>query len=73
MIGQLRKKARFSELVERARTHGPQKITRHGRVAAVVVSATEWQRKLKRKGNLAEFFAASPLCASGLRLERPES
>jgi hypothetical protein len=36
----------------------------------VVVSSAEWQKKVKRKGNLAEFFAASPLRASGLRIER---
>jgi len=66
-------KARFSELIEQAQTRGPQTITHHGRVAAVVVSATEWQRQVKRKGNLAEFFAASPLRASGLQLERSES
>jgi len=65
-------KARLSELIEQARTRGPQTIIRHGRAAVVVVSATEWERKLKRKGSLAEFFAASPLRASGLRLERSE-
>jgi len=63
-------KAKFSELIEQARTRGPQTITRHGRVTAVVISSAEWQKKVKRKGNLAEFFAASPLRASGLRIER---
>ena len=63
-------KARFSEVIERARTKGPQIITRNGRKAAVVVSAEEWQQKTKRKGNLAEFFAASPLRNSGLKIER---
>jgi prevent-host-death family protein len=63
-------KAKFSELIEEARTRGPQTITRHGRAAAVVVSAMEWRRKVIRKGTLAEFFAASPLRASGLRIER---
>ena len=65
-------KARFSELLERAQAR-PQTITRYGRAAVVVVSATEWERKLKQRGNLAEFLAASPLRASGLRLERSES
>jgi prevent-host-death family protein len=66
-------KARFSELIERTRTQGPQTITRNGRAAAVVVSAMEWERKIERGSNLAEFFAASPLRASGLRIERCES
>jgi hypothetical protein len=36
----------------------------------VIVSPTEWERKVKRKGNLAEFFAASRLRASDLRVKR---
>jgi prevent-host-death family protein len=63
-------KAKFSELIERARARGPQTITRNGRTAAVLVSAEEWDRKTKRSGNLAEFFAASPLRGSGLVIER---
>jgi prevent-host-death family protein len=63
-------KARFSELIEQARPKGPQTITRHGRTAAVVVSPEEWERRSKRTGNLAEFFAASPLQRSGLEIKR---
>jgi len=63
-------KARLSELIEQARSTGPQTITRHGRTAAVVVSAEEWDRKSKRVGNLAEFFAASPLRESGIEIKR---
>lgn len=63
-------KAKFSELIERARSEGPQVITRSGKKAAVVVSAEEWERKTKRAGTLAEFFAKSPLRGSGLKVER---
>jgi prevent-host-death family protein len=63
-------KARFSELLDKARSEGPQTITKHGRTAAVVVSAEEWERKSKRSGNLAEFFAASPLRGSGIEIKR---
>jgi prevent-host-death family protein len=63
-------KARFSELIDRALVDGPQTITRNGQKAVVVVSAEEWQRKTKRKGNLAEFFAASPLRGSDLKIKR---
>ena len=63
-------KAKFSEVIERARERGPQTITRNGRTAVVVVSAEECDRKTKRSGNLAEFFAASPLRNSGLVVER---
>jgi prevent-host-death family protein len=63
-------KAKLSELVERARSEGPQPITKNGDVAVVVVSAEEWERKTRRTGNLAEFFAASPLPGSGLAVRR---
>ena len=65
-------KARLSEVIDGAIERGPQAITRNGRPAAVVVSAEEWARKTRRKGTLAEFFAASPLRGSGIELERPE-
>lgn len=63
-------KAKFSEVIERADSDGPQTITRNGRKAAVVVSAEEWERKTKRRGTLAEFFASSPLRGSELQFPR---
>jgi prevent-host-death family protein len=63
-------KAKFSEVIAKAASEGPQTITRNGRRAAVLVAADEWERKIKRKGTLADFFAASPLRGSGINLER---
>jgi prevent-host-death family protein len=63
-------KAKFSEVLERARSEGPQTITRNGRETAVVVGTEEWLRKTKRVGNMAEFFAGSPLRESGLKIRR---
>lgn len=63
-------KAKFSEVIDRAQRQGPQRITRHGIEAVVVVSEEEWKRKSKRKGSLAEFLAASPLSGSGLQVQR---
>ena len=63
-------KAKFSEVVQRARSGGPQTITKNGRPAAVVVGAEEWERKTKPVGNLVEFFARSPLRGSGLKTRR---
>ena len=37
-------KARFSELVRRVRSEGPQHVTVHGREAVVVVAAEEFRR-----------------------------
>lgn len=63
-------KAKFSEIIERAMSEGPQTITKRGRTAAIVVASEEWERKTKRSGNLAEFFAASPLRGSKLKIRR---
>ncbi len=63
-------KAKFSELLDRAQSEGPQTVTRNGRTTAVIVAAEEWERKTRRQGTLAEFFAASPLGGSELKLRR---
>lgn len=63
-------KAKLSEVIQRAEREGPQMITRHGEQAVVVVSTEEWQRKTRRKGNLAEFFANSPLRGVEVDLRR---
>lgn len=63
-------KAKLSEVIDKAQSDGPQTITRNGRTTAVVVAAEEWERKTKRQGNLAEFFASSPLRGSRMRVKR---
>lgn len=63
-------KAKFSEVIEKANSEGPQTITRNGRRAAVLVAVEEWDRRTKRHGTLADFFAASPLRGSGIKLDR---
>ena len=63
-------KAKFSEVIDNALAHGPQTITRNGRRTAVVVDAEEWERRMKRSGSLADFFKASPLSGSGLKVSR---
>ena len=63
-------KAKFSEVIEQARARGPQTITRNGRLAVVIVGAEEWERKTRRRGSLADFFAASPLRGSKLKTKR---
>lgn len=67
-------KARFSEVFRLARESGPQRVTKHGREAVVVLPAEEFARLTgaeARKGSLVEFFAASPLRGSGIDLGRP--
>jgi prevent-host-death family protein len=63
-------RANFSELVDRALSDGPQVVTRNGKTAVVVISAAEWERRNRRRGDLVEFFASSPLREEGLTIER---
>lgn len=52
-------KQRLSEVVERARTEGPQVVTKHGKAAVVVVSMDEYQR-LQGRPSLVEFIRKAP-------------
>lgn len=67
-------KNRFSEVVRRALAHEPQRVTRNGRDAVVVVSAQDYER-LVAPQDLVGFLQESPLAealASGeLDLDRP--
>ena len=56
-------KNRFSELVRRAASEGPQMVTRHGREAAVVLGVEEY-RRLTQPGDLVSFLADSPFAAA---------
>jgi len=55
-------KARFSELVRRVRSEGPQHVTIHGRDEVVVVSAEEFCRLVAGRSGaeLVEAIQASP-------------
>jgi antitoxin Phd len=62
-------KANLSQVVNKALEEGPQRITRHGRAAAVLVSERDFKRLVARKrGSLVDFLARSPL----RELEIPE-
>ncbi|MCP4563204.1 MAG: type II toxin-antitoxin system Phd/YefM family antitoxin [Bosea sp.] len=63
-------KAHFSELIDKAKSEGPQTVTRNGKPAAVLVSVEEWEKKTAPKGTLVEFFQNSPLYDSGIEIER---
>jgi antitoxin Phd len=66
-------KSRFSEMVERALAHGAQIVTRRGKKTVVVLPFEEYERLMKNKESLAQFFLTSPLRGSGLELERDQS
>jgi antitoxin Phd len=61
-------KARFSEMVERARKEGPQTVTRHGKTVAVLVPVEEYRRLRGGDKRLKDLLAAAPL--QGLEISR---
>jgi prevent-host-death family protein len=63
-------KAAHDRIIDKAAAEGPQTVTRHGRKTEVIVDAEDREHQTRRSGSLAEFFAKSPLPASGLEIER---
>jgi antitoxin Phd len=64
-------KARFSELFRRARTEGPQLITRQGKEGVVMLADEQYERLIgKQPKSLLEFFRESPLVGLELNFER---
>jgi prevent-host-death family protein len=66
-------KARFSEVVRRARSEGPQRVTHRGTDAVVVVSADDFKQlvpEVEPRQNIVEFLRGTSL--GELDLERPK-
>jgi len=53
-------KARFSEVIERARTEGPQMITRHGAERAVVLSIEDYRTLAAHKPDFKAHLLGGP-------------
>lgn len=66
-------KARFSELFRKARSEGPQYVTKSGKEAVVVVPAEQFAELVARRRqpkSLVEFFRNSPLYGIKVDLQR---
>jgi prevent-host-death family protein len=66
-------KARFSEVFRRARTEGPQRITRQGKEGVVMISDEQYEDltgRAHQPKTLVEFFRESPFVGLELDLER---
>ena len=63
-------KDQFSRLVRRAMAGEPQRVTRRGRDAVVVISAEEYDRLIRPAVGIVEFLTGSPLADVGLDLSR---
>ena len=56
-----RAKAELSKLIATSIEKGPQMVTRHGRHAAVVMSAADYRRLKRRQPNFKAFLLKAPL------------
>ena len=65
-----RAKQQFSRLVDQARTHGPQIVTRHGKEVAVVLGVDEYRRLRGRSTDFAAFLLGPPHVDLDLPIER---
>jgi antitoxin Phd len=66
-------KSQFSEVFRRARTEGPQRITRQGKESVVMISGEQYDAlvgKAHQPKNLVQFFRESPLVGLELDFER---
>ena len=66
-------KARLSEVIKKAASEGPQRITVRGERAAVVVSEAEFARLSRPKPSFVELMRASPLVGVELDLTREQT
>jgi antitoxin Phd len=66
-------KAQFSEVFRRARTEGPQLVTRQNKEAVVVLGLEEFAKlsgRAQQPKTLSQFFASSPLAKTKTKLDR---
>lgn len=66
-------KGKFSEVVKRAQSEGPQNITVHGEPVAVLLSRRDYNKLTHPKPGLVELLRNSPLLGSGLKIERQQT
>ena len=66
-------KNKFSELVEKAKSEGPQFVTKHGKESVVVLSVEEYRNIIKPQSNLLQFIQASPLSKTSINFDRDKS
>lgn len=62
--------ANFSEVIENALKSGPQYVTRSGKDAVVVVSASEYEKIKSKKATLKEFLLNCPKMEDDFEFER---
>jgi len=66
-------KARFSEVIKKARKEGPQQVTVRGKPSAVVISVDEYEAMKKQRPDFVHFMRTSPLAGMDMDISRPDS
>ncbi len=66
-------KGKFSEVVKRAQSQGPQNITVHGEPVAVLISRRDYLKLTHPKPSLVELLRTSPLADSNLKITREQT
>lgn len=64
-------RSHFKDLFDRALAKGPQRVTRHGKEAVIVVSEEEWRQVTRNVPAFGKLLAASPLRDEELPPRRP--
>ncbi len=65
-------KNRFSEVVEKTLSEGPQSVTRRGIPVFVILPAKEYTERMTPNDSFVSFFRKSPLCGVTLDFSRSE-
>jgi prevent-host-death family protein len=63
-------KNKFSQVAEEAALYGPQRVTKRGKDALVILSVADYERLQRRKTDLVRFLKESPLRGSGIDAHR---
>ncbi|MCH9643726.1 MAG: type II toxin-antitoxin system Phd/YefM family antitoxin [Gammaproteobacteria bacterium] len=66
-------KARFSELVNKALSKGPQSITVRGKPSAVIISMRDYEKLTRKKQSFLKLMQQSPLVGVKLDTSRNKS
>lgn len=63
-------KAKFSEVIEEACSHGYQTITKKGEPVAIILSKKDFDKLLQSKTSLIDFFKSAPCQEVDLDIQR---
>ena len=66
-------KNKFSRLVDKAHSDGPQIVTKHGKESVVILAIEDYRKLNRPKSDLVSFFRKSPLSGLDLDLARDKS